>query len=106
MGGRDTTQGYDLRNQHGFDAGHRTRIVATDPQPMAYLDPAERPFIVPQTAGRFVPADAVQGPVPDGQFRDAGDINTTPPSSYEPPPEPATLTVPQAGGPAAAGWWA
>jgi len=105
MGGRDTTQGYDLRNQHGFDAGHRTRIVATDPQPMAYLDPAERPFIVPQTAPRFIPSDPVQGPDPDVQFNDAGDINATPPTAYAPPPGPDTLPAAPGGGAASAGWW-
>lgn len=105
MGGYDTTQGYDTRNRYGFDAGHRERLVATDPQPMFYLDPAERPFIVPQASGTFTPTDAVQGPAPDGQFLDAGDINSTPPTSYAPPPEPDTLTTPQAGGTPSAGWW-
>lgn len=105
MGGYDDTQGYTKRNRFGFDAGHRKRTVASDGQPLAFLDSSERPFIVPQTAPRFVPTDAVQGPVPDGQFRDAGDINTTPPTVYAPPPEPVTASAGPAGGPSSAGWW-
>lgn len=105
MGGRDKTQGYGLANRYGFDSGHRDRIVATEPQPMAYLDPAERPFVIPQASGTFTPTDAVQGPAPFTSGWDAGDVNATPPSDYQPPPEPATLSAAQAGAPAAAGWW-
>ena len=105
MGGRDTTQGYDLRNRYGFDAGHRERITITDPQPMAYLDPAERPFVVPQASGAFTPTDAVWGPDPAGTYLDAGNINATPPTSYQAPPEPPLAPAAPAGGPAAPGWW-
>jgi hypothetical protein len=107
MGGRDDVQGYGLRNRYGFDAGHRDRIVATDPQPMAFLDSAERPYIVPQAGvnATFVPTDSVQGPNPDGQFHDAGDINSTPPSAYTPPAEPDTFNGVVASAPASLGWW-
>jgi hypothetical protein len=105
MGGRDTTQGYDLRNRYGFDAGHRERHVATDPQPFVFLDSAERLFIVPQVNSTFTPTDSVQGPNPTGQFRDAGDINSTDPTAYTPPAEPDSFSGTVASGPVSAGWW-
>lgn len=105
MGGYDTTQGYDRRNGYGFDAGHRSRTVATDPQPMYYLDPSERLFITPQVNSTFFPTDAVQGPAPVGTYLDAGNVNPTPPSDYAPPAEPETLSRPQQGGAVSAGWW-
>lgn len=105
MGGRDRTQGYNLSNRYGFDAGHRERIVDQTPQPMSYLDPAERPFVVPQASGGYTPTDAVQGP--DGWTAgwDAGAINPDPPSAYEPPPQPDSLQTPLASAPVSSGWW-
>lgn len=107
MGGRDDTQGYSLRNGHGFDAGHRNRIVdqGSGGQPMAYLDPAERLFVIPQASGSFTPTDAVQGPGPWWSARDGADINSTDPSAYTPPPDPATRSTGIVGGAASAGWW-
>jgi hypothetical protein len=112
MGGYDGTQGYGGgadgpggTNSYGFSDVRRTRITATDPQPMSYLDPAERPFIVPQASGAFTPTDAVWGPAPAGTYLDAGNINSTPPSPYEAPPDPATAAAAPAGGAVSAGWW-
>jgi len=105
MGGYDRVQGYDLSNEYGFDAGHRERTTLSAPVVNAYLDPAERPFIVPQASGSFTPTDAIWGPDPDGTFLDAGDVNATAPSPYSPPPEPELAAAAPSGGPAAAGWW-
>ena len=105
LGGRDAVQGYDLRNRYGFDAGHRERITDSTPQPFSYLDPAERAFIVPQASGVFTPDDVIQGPEPWAGGWDAGDVNPTPPTNYEPPPEPVVLPAQLAGAPVAAGWW-
>lgn len=106
MGGRDRIQGYNLSNRHGFDAGHRERVTANGAEHfMAYLDPAERVFVVPQASGSFSPTDAIQGPQPTGNFLDGGSINYTDPSPFEPAADPATLTAPQAGGTPSAGWW-
>lgn len=113
MGGYDADQGYGGgadgpggTNSYGFGAGHRERTTPTDPQPMVYLDPAERIFVVPQGSGTFVPTDAVQGPEPYGTFLDAPSVNYTPPTAYSPPPEPDTLPGPQSGAAASsAGWW-
>jgi hypothetical protein len=104
MGHGDVDQGYGFVNGHGFGAGHRTRITATDPQPFSYLDPAERPYIVPQASGSFAPTDAVQGPAPTGTFLDAGSINATAPTPYSPPAEPATAPAAPVGAPASTGW--
>jgi hypothetical protein len=103
----DAVQGYDLRNRYGFDAGHRERTRPVTHQPMAYLDPSERPFIVPQPSGSFTPDDAVQGPGGWYSIRAAENINATPPTAYEPPPEPPTslAAAGPAGGAANAGWW-
>lgn len=112
MGGYDATQGYGGGgsgpggvNGYGFADVRRTRITATDPQPMAYLDPAERPFVVPQAAGAFAPTDAIWGPAPQGTFLDAGNINTTPQTSFQAAPEPETAPAAPQGAPASAGWW-
>jgi hypothetical protein len=105
MGGYDTTQGYDRRNRYGFDAGHRDRIVDTVPQPMYYMDPAERVFIVPQASGSFTPSDEYQGPGQWASGWNAESVNATPPSPYTPAPEVDTLNTPLQGGPASAGWW-
>jgi len=93
LGGKDAVQGYDLRNRYGFDAGHRARQTRLNEQPMFYLDPAERPFIVPQQQGTFIPTDAVQGPEPWNSNLDAANVNPDDPSPYQPPPEPPTMTA-------------
>jgi hypothetical protein len=106
MGGRDTIQGYSLRNRYGFDGGHRQRTTLGNPVIVAYLDPAERPFVVPQLTGSFLPSDRVQGPQATGNMRAADNLNVTPPSSYTPPPDPVTeVAAPPTGGPASTGWW-
>lgn len=100
LGGMDAVQGYDRRNRYGFDAGHRSRDSypgyqdRTGGQPMAYLDPAERPFIVPQAQPSFTPTDAVQGPEPWVSDLHAENLNYHDPSAYAPPAEPATLQAP------------
>lgn len=106
MGGRDTTQGYSKRNRYGFDAGHRQRTTFAAPVVNTYLDPSERPFVIPQASGNFAPTDAVQGPNPIGYMRGAENLNATPQSAYTPPPDPEVAPPgPAAGGPAVAGWW-
>jgi len=106
MGGYDTTQGYDLRNRYGFDAGHVTGpTTATEPQPMFFLGPAERPFVVPQASGDFTPTDDYQGPGGWASGWDAAAVNSTPPTAYQPSPEPDTLDTPLVGAPVSAGWW-
>jgi hypothetical protein len=108
MGGRDDAQGYSLRNRYGFDAGHRDRITLSNPVVNSYLDPSERPFVVPQVTGSFRPTDAVQGPNPTADFRDAGNLNSTEPTSYVPPSDPVgqLAAAPGGAGPVgAAGWW-
>lgn len=106
MGGRDDTQGYSLRNRYGFDAGHRQRNTFEAPVINTYLDPSERPFVIPQASGNFAPTDAVQGPQVAGQMRGAENLNATPQSSYTPPPDPELAPPgPPAGGPASIGWW-
>jgi len=105
MGGYDRDQGYSLSNRFGFDGGHRQRIVDSQPQPMYYLDPGERVQIWPQGSGNFTPSDAPQGPGQWASGWDARAVNATPPSSYQPPAEPATLTQPLQGAPVSAGWF-
>lgn len=104
MGGYDTTQGYDLRNRYGFDGGHRQRVVDSQPQPMVYLDPAERVQVWPQGSGSFTPTDAVQSPNWASGW-DAGAVNSTPPTTYTPPAGPATAAAPPQGAPVSAGWF-
>lgn len=104
-GGRDDVQGYTLRNRYGFDAGHRQRNTYGAEVVNTYLDPAERPFVIPQASGNFAPTDAVQGPDPVGYMRGAENINATSPSSYAPPPDTDLAAAPPVGAPAAAGWW-
>lgn len=103
----DAVQGYDLRNRYGFDAGHRERLRPEPAMVVAYLDPSERPFIVPQASGSFTPTDAVQGPEPWQSLRAGENINATQTSSYEPPPEPplAIGESPGRGAPASVGFW-
>lgn len=105
-GGRDRVQGYNLSNRYGFDAGHRERTTLSAPVVNTYLDPSERPFVIPQGSGNFAPTDAVQGPQPAGFMRGGENINATPQSSYAPPPDPEVAPPGSAlGGPAVAGWW-
>lgn len=107
---KDAIQGYDRRNRYGFDAGHRWRDSTpgyqdkTGGQPLIYIDPAERPFIVPQAQGSFVPDDAVQGPEPWVSDLHAANVNYTDPSAYATPPEPATLRTPLTEALPSAGW--
>lgn len=105
MGGFDTTQGYDLRNRYGFDAGHRDRHMNTTPQPMSYLDPAERVYVVPQASGSFTPTDERTGPGEWWSGWDGTAVNATDPQPYQPPIEPSTNTQALAGAPASAGWF-
>jgi hypothetical protein len=104
LGHADAVQGYDLRNRFGFDAGHRERLEITGNVVNAYLDPAERPFIVPQASGTFTPTDTVQGPGSYHSFLDAGNVSYDDPSAYQPPPEPPTLAGQLVAAPASAGW--
>jgi len=106
MGGRDRTQGYNKSNRYGFDAGHRRRTTFQAPVINTFLDPSERPFVIPQASGNFAPTDAVQGPDPVGYMRGAENVNATPQSSYSPVPDPELAPpAPLAGAPAGAGWW-
>lgn len=103
----DAVQGYDLRNRYGFDAGHRHRIRPVAHVVNAYLDPGERPFIVPQAAGSFTPTDAVQGPEPWSSMRHGENINYNPPTSYVAPIDAETTIPADQLAPAAVGmgWW-
>ncbi|HEY1699190.1 MAG TPA: hypothetical protein VGG75_05665 [Trebonia sp.] len=112
MGGYDATQGYGGggdgpggTNSYGFSDVRRTYIRATDPQPNGYVDPAERPFIVPQASGSFEQTDAVVGEPGAGSYWAGGDIAYNDPSPYTPPPDPATLSSPLPSAPISAGWW-
>lgn len=105
MGLSDDVQGYGLRNGYGFDAGHRTRIMNTTPQPMSFLDPAERVFIVPQASGSFTPTDDRTGPGEWWSGWDGTSVNSTDPQPYSPPIEPSTNTQPLQGAPASSGWF-
>jgi hypothetical protein len=60
----------------------------------AYLDPAERPFIVPQAGGTYIPTDAVTGPEPFSSFIAADGNAYNDPSAYQPQPDPQTLSTP------------
>ena len=101
----DADQGYDRANGYGFDAGHRDRTTYHGQRLMAYLDHAERPFIVPAAHGPFYPTDAVQGPLTGTAYRDAPGINATPQTAYVPPADPVTSPQPPQGAPASVGWW-
>lgn len=105
LGGMDAVQGYDRRNRFGFDAGHRARQSRTTGQPMSFLDPAERPFIVPQAQGSFTPTDAVQGPQPWVSDLHAESVNYSAPSAYSAPPDPAVLQGRLTEALPGAGWW-
>jgi hypothetical protein len=108
---KDAIQGYDRANGHGFGAGHRDRTSYPGPQdkthgqPMIYIDPAERPFIVPQAQSSFTPTDAVQGPEPWMSDLHAENLAWHDPSAYAAPYEPATLQAPLGSeAVASAGW--
>lgn len=105
MGGYDRVQGYNLSNQYGFDAGHRERHYAQVEVPMAYLDPAERVFIVPQASGVYTPTDTYQGPEQWASNLSAETVNATPQAAYTPPAAPDVVAQPLQGPPASAGWW-
>jgi hypothetical protein len=106
MGGRDRIQGYNLSNRYGFDAGHRQRTTLSAPVVNAFVDSAERPFIVPQASGSFAPTDSVQGPPVPGFMRGAENLNATAQSAYVPPVDPELAPAgPPAGAPASLGWW-
>lgn len=111
MGGYDATQGYGGGgsgpggvNSHGFADVRRTYVRGANPQPMGYVDPAERPFVVPQASGSFAPTDEVVGQPGAGSYWAGGDISYNLPSAYVPPPEPDTLTAPLTTAPVSAGW--
>lgn len=112
MAGIDGQQGYGGggdgpggTNGNGFSDVRRSYLRLTEPQPMIYLDPAERPFIVPQGSGSFIPDDQVQGPGPFASYWDSGDVPPDPPSAYQAPPQPETLAQPLAASAVSAGWW-
>jgi len=105
MGGYDRVQGYNLSNGYGFDAGHRERHYPQVDVPMAYLDPAERLFIVPQASGVYTPTDAYQGPEEWASNLAAETVNATPQQQYAPAAAPDVVAQPLQGGPAVAGWW-
>ena len=110
MGGFDAVQGYGGGGSGpggiNPDAAARNRTpILNEPQPMVYLDPAERPALWPQAAGNFTPSDAVQGPGPWASGWDAGSVPYDDPSAYEPPPDPDTLGTPLAAASVSSGWW-
>lgn len=105
MGGYDIEQGYSLSNGYGFDGPHNDRLIYTEAQPMSYLDSAERAFLAPQGSGSFIPTDQVWGPGAWQSQYNGSQINSTPPTAYEPVPDPETSsTLPQGAAPSA-GWW-
>jgi hypothetical protein len=104
LGGRDAIQGYDLRNQYGFDAGHKDRTTIEGNVVNAYIDPSERPFIVPQASGTFKPIDEVWGPEPWASDAVPAGVTYNDPSAYSPPPEPATLDTSLVEATPSAGW--
>lgn len=103
LGGRDGVQGYGGGgdgpggvNGNGYGSVRANRANITGNVINAYLDPAERPFIVPQASGTYVPTDAVTGPEPFSSFIAADGNIYNDPSAYSPPPDPQTLTTPLA----------
>ena len=112
MGGFDAVTGYGGGgsgpggiNPAEFSAVRNRTVTLTEPQPMIYLDPAERPALWPQASGSFTPSDAVQGPGPWASGWAGDNIAYDDPSAYEPPPDPDTLTTPLAAAPVSSGWW-
>jgi hypothetical protein len=103
LGGRDSVQGYGGGgsgpggvNSNGFSAVKADRLNISGNVVNAYLDPAERPFFVPQAGGTYIPTDAVSGPEPFASFLAADGVVYNDPSPYQPSPEPATLSAPLA----------
>ena len=101
LGGKDAVQGYGGGGSGpgGVDGYGYGSVKADHPNISgnvinAYLDPAERPFIVPQAAGSYIPTDAVTGPGPFASYLDAAGNAYDDPSAYTPAPEPATLKAP------------
>lgn len=112
LGGYDATQGYGGGgsgpggvNGHGFADTRKDYVRGAGSQPQAYVDPAERPFTVPQASGSFEPSDAVVGEPGAGSYWNGAGISYNLPSAYQPPAEPATLAQPLAAAPAVGGWW-
>lgn len=98
LGGRDAVQGYGGGGSgpggvdgYGYAAVKANRLGVTGNMVIAYLDPAERPFVVPQGAGSYIPTDAVTGPGPHLSFLAADGITYNDPTAYTAAPEPATL---------------
>lgn len=108
LGGYDAAQGYGGGGKgpggtnNGADYKSRTQVHGNVIN--TYLDPAERPFHVPQYSGTFMPTDAVQGPDPTGNPYDAWSVSYNDPSSYAPPAEPATLSSTLVEAPVGGGW--
>lgn len=103
LGGRDSVQGYGGGadgpggvNSYGYAAVKANRLGVTGNMVMAYLEPSERPFRVPQASGTFVPTDAVTGPEPFASFIAADGNSYHDPTVYAAGPEPATLGTPLA----------
>jgi hypothetical protein len=101
LGGRDAVQGYGGGgsgpggvNGNGFGAVRANHQNMTGNVVNAYLDPAERPFRVPQAGGSYIPDDAVTGPEPWASLRAADGVVYNAPSAYQPSPEPETLQQP------------
>lgn len=103
LGGRDSVQGYGGGgdgpggvNAYGYSSVRADHLNISGNVVNAYLDPAERPFFVPQAAGTYIPTDAVTGPEPFASFFAADGVSYHDPSPYQPVPEPATLQAPLA----------
>jgi hypothetical protein len=101
LGGKDAVQGYGSLgsgpggvNGFGLAAVKANRLGITGNVVNAYLDPAERPFYVPQGGRSFIPSDAVVGPEPYASFLAGDGLSYNDPSAYEAAPEPATLKSP------------
>jgi hypothetical protein len=108
LGGLDSVQGYGGGghgpggvNANGFSAVKARHQNITGNVVNAYLDPADRPFYVPQGSGSYIPTDAVSGPEPFSSFIAADGLSYNAPSPYQPSPEPETLGQPL---PAATAW--
>lgn len=101
LGGRDAVQGYGGGGSgpggvdgYGYAAVKANRLGITGNVINAYLDPAERPFRVPQGAGTYIPTDAVTGPEPWAGFNAGDGLSYHDPSAYAAAPEPGTLQQP------------
>lgn len=101
LGGRDAVQGYGGGGSgpggvdgYGYAAVKATRLGVTGNVVNAYLDPAERPFLVAQAGGNYIPTDAVSGPEPWASLMAADGVVYNDPSAYTAPAEPATLETP------------